>query len=450
MQTLTLLLLSGCGSVISFGGFRRDDPDMEVATTGPDDTGTPSTTTTPTTTETDDSGTTTTTTDTGDSGTTTASSSIVVSAYTGSWTAGTGVTELGVGVHPWFVGVGDFNDDGRDDLAFSWNVELFGGDELNLAVCFQDATGNLGAPVNLATGRITAFAGSFRVADLDNDGDDDLVAGHDDGVSVFLSDGAGAFTGPVDYTSAEGTAVRVGDLDADGDLDLVTVGTSGALQVWLNNGAAAFSSGWSGTTTTASHGEASTLLDLDGDSDLDLVIGDPDGMTIRFHGLLNDGTGTFDTSSPIPAPAENPMVTSLVGVDLDGDGTKEITATGMRSDTWESFVGGWDWIGGANGFGDYLHLWTPPGSSPTGITTGDLDGDGDDDIFAANALYLNGMVAFAEGGNAWSTVTLDLGYWNQSDIFPDPIAIGDLNGDGCGDLVWRTDEDIVVAPGSGC
>jgi hypothetical protein len=231
-------------------------------------------------------------------------------------------------------------------------------------------------------------------------------------------------------------------------VDIVSVGTDGLIQVWTGDGAGAFSAGWSGYTVSASIGEATALVDFDGDGDLDLALGDADGMALLFRGLVNDGGGTFDVASPVTASVPSPMVTGMVGADLDGDGVDEVVSGGMLDRRYEMFVGGYKYDAGA--FSTYYGLATPSGSSVTSLSVGDLDGDGVADLFASNALYMRGELMFQRGPGAWEQVEVDLGLWYQSDVFPDSSAVGDLNGDGCGDLVWRTDLDVIVAAGSGC
>ena len=245
--------------------------------------------------------------------------------------------------------------------------------------------------------------------------------------------------------------MRVGDITGEGDLDIVAVGVNGDIQVWNGDGAGGFTAGWSVRGYASSYdGEAVTLVDLDHDALLDLVVADGYYPGQLFAGLLNDGSGGFDTSAPLstPMPAAVPLTVTLGAHDIDGDGWEDVLASGGFYTDWRLFLGAWSWDGSA--WGPFMDLAEPTSSALTGVTAGDLDGDGDEDLFAANALYMNGIFLFDEGGGVWSTTTVDLGLWYQSDIFPDPLAVGDLNGDGCGDLVWRTDEDVIVSHGSGC
>src|SRR4051794_2266834 len=147
-----------------------------------------------------------------------------------------------VGEFPSSLATGDFNGDGAPDAV--WGHD--GGD--NLAVTLNLGEGTLGAPriyqVSVATAAVQA-------ADVDNDGDLDLVAvagrfnPSNTTIDVLLNDGSGTFT----RTGVEGgrgpSAVAVADLDSDGVPDLVVPNTgffdegdptAGSVSVLLGNG----------------------------------------------------------------------------------------------------------------------------------------------------------------------------------------------------------------------
>jgi hypothetical protein len=83
---------------------------------------------------------------------------------------------------------------------------------------------------------------SMSVADLDRDGDIDIVLGEMGGQQrhmIFENDGAGRFSGPivVDTGKESHLGARVADLDADGDLEIISIGWNEYqyLHVWRND-----------------------------------------------------------------------------------------------------------------------------------------------------------------------------------------------------------------------
>ena len=134
----------------------------------------------------------------------------------------------------------DLNGDGRADVVAT--EENAGGAPDALAVWWeQPAT----SPTNGGWTRRTIATrytlNSMDAADVDHDGDTDLVLAEHRGdkrISVFANDGAGAFAEyPVGAGEENHLGARLADLDGDGDLDLAGIAydTSTRLHVWRND-----------------------------------------------------------------------------------------------------------------------------------------------------------------------------------------------------------------------
>src|SRR5204863_870366 len=81
-------------------------------------------------------------------------------------------------------------------------------------------------------------ASPFHLADLDLDGDDDLIVDQPGGVEVALQAPDGSFGAFAPY--AIGSFLTIADVDGDGDRDLVSEQPAGMFAVSLNNGAGSF------------------------------------------------------------------------------------------------------------------------------------------------------------------------------------------------------------------
>jgi FG-GAP-like repeat len=103
--------------------------------------------------------------------------------------------------------VGDFNGDGKLDLAFQ-----AGG----VVVVLGNGDGTFGKPVFLHT---TYAQGGVVAADVNGDGKLDLVTG---GISVLLGDGKGGFSDTQDI-EIHGADITAGDFNGDGKLDLAVL-----------------------------------------------------------------------------------------------------------------------------------------------------------------------------------------------------------------------------------
>ena len=127
-------------------------------------------------------------------------------------------TNFNVDDSPMSVAVGDFNGDGKQDLA----VANYGnnGYAHTVSILLGDGTGNFSAATNFTVG-----LGPFSVAvgDFNGDGKQDLAVANDhlDNVSILLGDGTGNFSAPANFATGDAPfSVAVGDFNGDGKQDL--------------------------------------------------------------------------------------------------------------------------------------------------------------------------------------------------------------------------------------
>ncbi|MFN0250728.1 MAG: FG-GAP repeat domain-containing protein [Kofleriaceae bacterium] len=185
------------------------------------------------------------------------------------------------------------------------------------------ATANLidakgGSLVADDAGQVVGVVLDVIAADLDRDCDDDLVLVVQGAPPRLWRRDGRLFSeiGPLGALAA--AAVDAADVDRDGDLDLV-VGGGGTLALYLNDGAGGFTEG---NTQLSSGGRAMDVRaiafgDLDGDGNTDLVVGQRAQPLVAWLGDP-DGTGTFRAADAVvpPVPLD---VASLTLVDADGD-----------------------------------------------------------------------------------------------------------------------------------
>ncbi len=186
--------------------------------------------------------------------------------------------------------------------------------------------------------------------------------------------GTGRFSGSSNAaTGTNPTSLALGDLDLDldGSPDLVVSNyKSGTVGVLVNNDSGAFAAGT--TLTAGTSPNAVALADLNGDGYLDLLVGNSDS----------------DSDD--------------VGVYLSASGTLPTTAS----------------------------LTVSTGRFPSGLSAGDIDGDGDLDFAVANTIG-NSVSVVKNNGNSTFTVSATLtGY-----SFPRSLALADMDNDGALDLV---------------
>jgi hypothetical protein len=160
------------------------------------------------------------------------------------------------------------------------------------------------------TGNVTAVLS----ADLDGDCDDDVVIATDAAApQIFLRDGT-SFT-PGDAVGSAAAVIAAADVDHDGDVDLV-LGYGSTLQLWLNDGGGHFAQKPEGLAGGGHVSAVSALAmgDLDGDGNADLVVGQAGAPLAAWLG----GTATFAYNDGA-VPAVPLMVERLTIADATGD-----------------------------------------------------------------------------------------------------------------------------------
>ena len=165
--------------------------------------------------------------------------------------------------------------------------------------------------------------GAVAMADLDNDGDDDLlISKRNDGL-YLQKNGAGVLGSPQKILPDPLiSTLALGDVDADHDLDLLVGGHSDTPTLMLNDGYGGFVAINAGLPTVVATIRGADFGDADGDGDLDLVLAVAgEGPDMRERLLLNDGTGFF-VEGFLPAAADGEGLSwdpLLADLDRDGD-----------------------------------------------------------------------------------------------------------------------------------
>src|SRR5947209_5364783 len=190
-----------------------------------------------------------------------------------------------VGTQPLSVGMGDFNGDGRRDLAVAnWGsntVTILLG---NTSGAFTQASGS---PITVGTA-----PQSVAVGDFNGDGRPDLAVanGGTSTVSILLGNGNGTFTQAAGSTIAVGTTPRwlaAGDFNGDGTPDLAVANEgSNTVSILLGSGNGTFTASGSPIAVGASP-ELVAVADLNGDGTPDLAIANTASNTVSI--LLGNG-----------------------------------------------------------------------------------------------------------------------------------------------------------------
>jgi hypothetical protein len=266
------------------------------------------------------------------------------------------------------------------------------------------------------------YFSNAAVADFDNDGDKDFITGEFYGNFFYFQNtgtaSAPAFAAPL--MNSNGLAkttdtsyhfVTVADLDNDGDKDLMTGHVTGALMYYQNTGSATAPTFAAPVQnpfglTSVYFLAAPTFVDYDNDGDMDLVVGE-------YYGNLQYFQNTGTVSSPaFAAPVQNPggitAVTDFAHpnfADLDNDGDKDLI------------------VGESGGAHRYFQntgtasapVWGPIQTNPFGLTT-------------VNLASMPSFVNFDNDGD-WDLLTTDYdGNFNYFQNTTTPLSVKNLSG----------------------
>jgi hypothetical protein len=326
------------------------------------------------------------------------------------------------GVGPESVAVGDFNGDGKQDLAAA-GLGTYYPYQGTVSLLLGQGDGTfLPAQTFLAGSHPVSVA----VGDFNGDGKLDLAVadygdsyyGYAGGVSVLLGKGDGTFLPAKGYAAGDNPwSVAVGDFNGDGVPDLAVansavLGGTPSVSILLGQGDGTFLPAVNYAAGQRSYSVA--VGDFNGDGKQDLAVANAwPSNTVSV--LLGNGDGTFLPALSSPAPG-NPW--SVAVGDFNGDGVPDLAVANYGSGTVSVLLG--------KGDGTFLpaQSYAAGGAS---VAVGDFNGDGIPDLAAAGGPNSNGTVSvllgkgdgtflpaqsYAAGDNPWS------------------VAVGDFDGDG--------------------
>jgi hypothetical protein len=294
--------------------------------------------------------------------------------------------QYSLGLSPAWLAVGDFNGDGKPDIATDSSGQSLVVLTVNGAGAFTEAYKN------------TNFLASNRtVADMNGDGRTDIVS------STYGAGGlltqihqmgpSGAPGSPATYVVSATSAtffpavkrVAAGDLNGDLRPDVVML-TDKFLAVLLNTGSGAL--GAAALLTIDAEARLLSLGDLNGDGRLDALVVNSGLVGQQLRPYLNDGTGRLVVSPHLQiaraaGEAAFPSGVGAIGpaiVDMNGDGKNDIVL--------QSFVSLRIGLGdGAGNFERSVFIPIRPdgaGTGTGGFHSGDLNGDGRPDLFGGS------------------------------------------------------------------
>ncbi|HLP91660.1 MAG TPA: FG-GAP-like repeat-containing protein [Nostocaceae cyanobacterium] len=313
---------------------------------------------------------------------------------------------ISVGANAVSVTVGDFNDDGKEDLAtvnYSSN---------NVSVVLGQGDGTFSPVSNYNVGPAPFSA---AVGDFNGDDNQDLVIANNnsDKVSLLLGQGDGTFSPGTDIDATfGGVSVIVEDFNGDTKQDLAVANFfSGTVGVVLRQEDGTF-----GAATSFSVGDEPRSMvvgDFNNDGSQDLVVANSVSNTVSV--LIGQGDGTF--SQAINYDVGSDPYSVAVG-DFNSDGIQDLAVANSGSNAMSVLIGQGD---GTFSQATNINL----DSSPSSVAVGDFDGDSKQDLAVTTSNGLSVLLGQGDGTFASAINVSDVsGY----------LIVADFNDDGKQDL----------------
>jgi hypothetical protein len=351
-----------------------------------------------------------------------------------------------VGTAPRAVGSGDFNGDGKMDLAIANYGDPTATDDGGVSVLLGNGDGTFQDQRNVVVGKNPCpalYLPCLIAADFNGDGRLDLaVLKANNTLVVLLGNGDGTFQTHADYATGNGAvAMRLGDVNGDQRPDLIVL-QAGSVGILLGNGDGTFQN--HAGHLIGSNPTSLAALDVNGDGKLDLV------MTVGSLGietLFGNGDGTFQPGTYCTCGAQSgsrgvAAVGPIEGGDFNSDNRMDLAAlfydtTDINNPFREEMV----LLG--NGDGTFQPIDTGFRAGfvlPTSAAVTDANGDGHSDL----AIGFSGAV-YVLLGNGDGTFQPSVSFNVGSNGDTTSVAAADINGDKSPDVIVTNGLDNTIS-----
>jgi hypothetical protein len=359
---------------------------------------------------------------------------LVINEFADSPATGKVGSTFTVGLNPSAMAYGDFNADGKTDIAIL-NV----GDP-SLGILLGKGNGLFQTMTKVQP--LCGGPNALVAADFNSDGKTDIVVAcsGSNKVAMVLGNGAGGFshaTGSPFSTGANETiptSVAVADFDLDNKLDLAISSAGGAVVgIWRGNGNGTFITPTAGEEFAIGQSPSSIVaLDLNKDTYPDLAIANSADDSISV--LMNAGNGSF-LGQITYGTSSNPS--ALAVGDFNSDTYPDLAVVENGAGQVSVFL---------NQLTGILQMESanPVGTSPTWLSIGDFDGDTKLDVAITNSGDNSAGILSGFGNGTFT-------YSPAIPTVTNPVFLltPDLDNDGYLDLVvsGNTDQVVQVIPG---
>lgn len=334
----------------------------------------------------------------------------------------------GTGTMPYAIATGDFNMDGKMDLA---TANIYSN---NVSILINTGSGTFLAPINYTVGIQPQF---ITIGDFNLDGKVDIATANkvSNDISVLMGTGAGTFASALSYIIGKYPfSISLGDYNADGNIDLAVLDQD-IVDILMGSATGTFVC--RKINRLGSDQNSITTNDFNGDGKADVAVAKYNTNDLSI--FIGSGTGSF-TAVGNYSVGSNP--TSVTTSDFNGDGIADLATT--NSNTGDVSI----LTGNSSGTSFMTAVNYSVGTMPYSLVTGDFNMDGKMDLATANYVSNDVSILIGTGlGTFLAPINYSVG------TAPSCIKTGDFNADGAMDFVVvnfvSNDFSILIGLGNG-
>lgn len=350
--------------------------------------------------------------------------------------------EFSIGVDPVAVSIGDVNNDNLNDVVLISGFSLVTLESYSLFVFLQNETGELNEPIHIETsGDVTNPSEALQIADINNDGLNEVVVGHLDSadsmgeIEIFIQD-------PIDVLKSVDqippfiiSLVKIADVTNDGLSDLVSVDFDDAISIFQQTEDNDIASPISVAITHEGFDDID-IGDVNNDGLNDIVVMSGQGFSPDF-GILLQGDLGFNTPPNYFSIDENgASASSLALGDLNDDGLTDIALS------YNSSIGIYFQTSDNEFVGMEAFQFMNPNDFSNSIKVHDLNNDNKKDIVVSHGSNFEIETYLQTDEQDFIQQNYQIP-WSQS-ISKDSIDVGDLNQDSKPDIAIAIDSGLAI------